>query len=256
MKGLTYTGFLSDDEVRALLPSPERMAKGPVAVIECTQNIPCNPCESACPFGAITIGEELTALPVLDQSKCRGCGLCVSGCPGLAIFLVDAAYSETEAAISLPYEYWPLPAAGDLVKGLDRAGHPVTEARIIHVDTLEKNTATAVITLAVLKQFMHEVRSFAPAKEQERREFVCRCEEITAAEIRQAVREGAKTVTDVKLATRAGMGLCQGLTCRKKISQIIAEETGRPLDELFPATVRPPVRPVPLGSLAGGEENE
>ncbi len=74
--------------------------------------------------------------------------------------------------------------------------------------------------------------------------LICRCEEVTAVEIRQAVRDGADTIAGVKRRTRAGMGLCQGHTCSKLVARIIAEETGKPLAEILPATVRPPVRPL------------
>ena len=43
--------------------------------------------------------------------------------------------------------------------------------------------------------------------------LVCRCEEVTAGDIRRAIRAGATDVTQVKLRTSAGMGLCQGRTC-------------------------------------------
>ena len=74
--------------------------------------------------------------------------------------------------------------------------------------------------------------------------LICRCEEVTEEEIRQAVRDGADTIAGVKRRTRAGMGLCQGHTCSKLLARIIAEETGKPLAEILPATVRPPVRAI------------
>ena len=58
-----------------IYPSDERLARGPIAVFECAQEIPCNPCESACKQGYIEIGEDITRLPVLDE-RCTGCGLC------------------------------------------------------------------------------------------------------------------------------------------------------------------------------------
>ena len=113
MEGVKYTGALGAAEKEQVLPPAERTAKGPVAVIECVQEIPCNPCEKACPFGAIEIGPDITRLPRLDLDKCRGCGICLSKCPGLAIFLVDASKSETEALVMMPYEYLPLPKVED-----------------------------------------------------------------------------------------------------------------------------------------------
>ena len=90
------------------IPSEERMKLGPVACIECLQQIPCNPCEEACPRGAITVGKEITGLPTLDEEKCNGCGICMTRCPGLAIFGLNAVYSEKTALVSFPYEYVPV----------------------------------------------------------------------------------------------------------------------------------------------------
>ena len=64
--------------------------------------------------------------------------------------------------------------------------------------------------------------------------IVCRCEVVTEAEIREAIRRpvGARTVDGVKRRTRAGMGRCQGGFCSPRVAQIISEETGIPLQEI------------------------
>ena len=64
--------------------------------------------------------------------------------------------------------------------------------------------------------------------------IVCRCEVVTEAEIRCAIRRpvGARTVDGVKRRTRAGMGRCQGGFCLPRVAAIIAEETGTPLKEV------------------------
>ena len=254
MEGVKYTGALGAEEKTCVLPPQERTAKGPVAVIECVQEIPCNPCEKACPFGAIEVGADITQLPRLDLDKCRGCGLCLSKCPGLAIFLVDASKHEIEALVMMPYEYLPLPEVDATVDGVDREGRFVVKSRVVKVDTGAQREGTAVVTLAVPKEFMHEVRSFRiPAQGEV---FLCRCCEVTEGEVRQAVREGARTVAAVKIRTRAGMGLCQGRTCRRLISRVIAEETGQSLADILPPTSRPPVRTISLDALAGGEDDE
>jgi len=85
--------------------------------------------------------------------------------------------------------------------------------------------------------------------------IVCRCEEVTAGQIRQAIREGAGDVIGVKRRTRAGMGLCQGRTCEKIVMRLLAQELGRPMEEIKPDTIRPPIVPVSFGALAG-ETNE
>ncbi|NPV70377.1 MAG: (2Fe-2S)-binding protein [Firmicutes bacterium] len=87
--------------------------------------------------------------------------------------------------------------------------------------------------------------------------IVCRCEEITVGEIRQAIREGARDLTGIKRRTRAGMGLCQGRTCESLVVRILCQELGKKPGEVEPGSVRPPVTPVPFGVLAfGGEGNE
>ena len=84
--------------------------------------------------------------------------------------------------------------------------------------------------------------------------MICRCEEVFESEIRQAIRQGARTLTGIKLRTRAGMGLCQGKTCQRLVARILAEETGQPLSEILPITRRPPCRPIKAGALAGGDD--
>ncbi len=58
--------------------------------------------------------------------------------------------------------------------------------------------------------------------------IVCRCEQVSAAEIKAAVRRGADTVDGVKHLTRAGMGRCQGGFCGPSVLELLAAETGMP----------------------------
>ena len=76
---------------------------------------------------------------------------------------------------------------------------------------------------------------------------VCRCEEIQAGQIRQAIGEGANTINDV-------MGVCQGIFCTRTIAAMIHTSTGEPLANLVPMTARPPARLIPLAQLAATEE--
>ena len=160
-KELKFSGVISEEELKRCpgYPSEERLRKGPVAVIECIQEIPCNPCEAACPFGAIEIGEPITNLPVLDEKKCKGCGVCISSCSGLAIFTVDMLCSKTEAVVSFPFEYLPLPKIGEKVNAVNREGKIVTIGRILKIKNLPKNDHTPVISITVPKKWATEVRS-------------------------------------------------------------------------------------------------
>lgn len=79
---------------------------------------------------------------------------------------------------------------------------------------------------------------------------LCRCEEVTVAEVQAAVRRGANSVRAVKGGTRVGMGPCQGRICSNLVAHLTARETGRPVAEILDVTPRPPIKPVPLRVLA------
>ena len=79
---------------------------------------------------------------------------------------------------------------------------------------------------------------------------ICRCEEITRAEIKDAIRNGMRTLNGIKRITRAGMGLCQGQTCQRLVAQILSEELGLSAAEIDPTTARGPVRPLRLEVFA------
>jgi bacterioferritin-associated ferredoxin len=79
---------------------------------------------------------------------------------------------------------------------------------------------------------------------------ICRCEEITRGEIKDAIRNGIQTLNGVKRVTRAGMGLCQGQTCQQLVARILTEELGLAAADIDPTTARGPVRPLPLEVFA------
>jgi NAD(P)H-nitrite reductase large subunit len=81
--------------------------------------------------------------------------------------------------------------------------------------------------------------------------IICRCMEVTVKEVIEAIRLGADSFDAVKRVTRAGMGLCQGRTCQHLIEGLITEETGLKTGELQPISIRPPLRPTTLKSIAG-----
>ncbi len=159
---MTYRsdGILRAEELERLTPSAERLAEGPLVVIECVENIPCNPCVTACPKGAITIEGDMNSTPVVDVAICDGCGVCISACPGLAIFSIDAGGDGDTAKVSLPYEFLPLPEPGDVVTALDRNGEVACEAKVTKVLSAKALDRTPVITLEVPRGLAMEVRHF------------------------------------------------------------------------------------------------
>jgi len=155
------TGVLSKEDLELVLPPQERMKAGPVAVIECLQNIPCNPCSAVCPKGAISISGDMTELPEFDSNKCNGCALCVPQCPGLAIFVIDARQEHGEwAYVTIPYEFLPLPEPGDKVVALARDGASCGEAIVEKVVNSPKFDKTALVTLKVKRELVNIVRHF------------------------------------------------------------------------------------------------
>lgn len=160
-EGIAYTGIPSAAELASCagIPTRERMAKGPVAVIECIECIPCNPCELACPTGAISLGGSISNAPKLDGDKCIGCGKCIARCPGQAISVLNLAYSASEATLDFPYEFLPLPAEGDTVRTVNRAGAPVCEAAVLSVRRPKENDGTCVIRISFPAEYAGEVKS-------------------------------------------------------------------------------------------------
>jgi thioredoxin reductase/bacterioferritin-associated ferredoxin len=81
--------------------------------------------------------------------------------------------------------------------------------------------------------------------------IVCRCEEVTAREIEAAVAQGCAGPNQLKAFTRCGMGPCQGRMCGLTVTELIAAGRGVSPAEVGYYRLRPPVKPVTLGELAG-----
>jgi Fe-S-cluster-containing hydrogenase component 2 len=135
-------------------------------VIECTQNIPCNPCQDACPRGCIRVGEDIVALPAFDEARgCTGCGLCVAACSGQCVFLVDEGEGDGPASVTFPYEFLPLPRAGEEGVALDRAGRPLCRARVTGVKAAPAFDRTALVTIEVPSHMCMRARFWARGAE-------------------------------------------------------------------------------------------
>jgi len=154
---LERTGISNDDDLEKVIPDKKRLAKGPVVIIECFQKIPCDPCAASCKFGAIKPFKDINDLPQVDFDKCTGCGICISSCPGLAIFVIDMNYSDDKSLIKLPHEMLPLPKKGEDVYALDRAGNVLGKVKVLKV--LKIKNKTNIISVEVPKSMVMKVRS-------------------------------------------------------------------------------------------------
>lgn len=155
---LEKTGLASREMFEKLLPSRERRKKGPYAVMECYEKIPCDPCVTSCPAHAVTM-KSINDTPCCDPDICTGCTRCVSRCPGLACFVIDETVGNDQITITLPYELSPLPAKGDQVAALDREGREVSVAEVVRVVSTKALDHTSVITVKVDKSLLFDVRS-------------------------------------------------------------------------------------------------
>jgi bacterioferritin-associated ferredoxin len=187
-------------------------------------------------------------------------------CPGLAITLVDYRKDREYPTVTLPYEFLAGTVnAGDRVTVVDEGGEPLGEVEVIDVRAIPRNDRTVLLKLRAPRAFAGKIAGVrvqapdvsAPLAEVVERisddEIVCRCERVTAGEIRKLIREGVRDMNEIKAITRAGMGACGGKTCGPLIKRLFREE-GVPLEQITDYVQRPLFIEVPLGTFAGARE--
>lgn len=157
-QSLLKNGYIGEDEIDRY-PGVKQEIEGIHPVIECSQNIPCNPCQDACQRGCISIGSNITGLPIVNGDKqCTGCGMCVASCSGQAIFLVEKIGEY--ANITIPYEFLPLPSVGDKGCARDRSGQVVCEAIVVKVRSSKAMDQTHLLTMQVPADMAMRARFF------------------------------------------------------------------------------------------------
>ncbi|MCP4760664.1 MAG: hypothetical protein GY870_02710, partial [archaeon] len=198
-----------------------------------------------------------------DNDKCTGCGRCVAICPGLAITLVDYKKDLEHPNVTFAYEI----ATSKLEKGqkvtvLDNSGvlgnFEVKQTRILKeypktqliTVSLPKDIAKRAIGIRTFSHITHEsveIYHKAPLADDA---IVCRCERVTAGEIRAWIRKGVTDYNELKAITRTGMGACGGKTCTSLVQKLFREE-GIPDKEITKGIFRPIFIEVSLGIFAG-----
>lgn len=81
--------------------------------------------------------------------------------------------------------------------------------------------------------------------------IVCRCEDMTLADVKRLISKGYRTLDELRRIARLGMGPCQGKTCRALVQREL-QAAGTLLRHQRPGTYRPPSRPITLGSIVAG----
>jgi bacterioferritin-associated ferredoxin len=190
----------------------------------------------------------------------------VINCPGLAITLVDYRKDADFPTVTLAYEFLQDSiAVGDTVTVLDTAGDVLGEVEVASVRAVKANDRTVEVKVRAPKAIAKAIAGLrvqppevsTPLGRYVQRtaddEIVCRCERVTAGEIRALIRTGCRDISEVKAVTRAGMGACGAKTCTALVHRLFREE-GIPDAEVVDQPKRPLFVEVALGTFAGFEE--
>jgi len=256
-------------ETREIAPHSE--AKDVFPVFHCYQKIPCNPCTSVCPNNLIRMNpNDIRDLPEYigdrAEEKCTGCERCVTICPALAITLVDHRKDPEFPTVTIPYEFLKDSISiGDRVLVLDVEGEALGEVEVVGVRAIARNDRTILVKVKAPREYAQRISGIrvqepwvSKAMEESVTRIsddtiICRCERVTAGEIRDLIRKGFRDMNEIKAVTRAGMGACGGKTCTLLIQRLFREE-GVAMDEVTDNVTRPLFMEVPLGVFAGKKE--
>jgi sarcosine oxidase, subunit alpha len=257
-------GIIHNDEIAI----PEQ---GVRPVFHCTQEIPCDPCASMCPQGLIFIDPtDIRKIPAFqaNEATCTGCERCITFCPGLAITLLDYRKDADFPTVAIPFEFsYEMLKTKQTVTVLDTSGQVLGDLEIVKVEQVASRDHTLVVKV----RSPHEIASrIAGIRVQESNliqpmnhyvqhipddTIICRCERVTAGEIRQLIRQGYRDINEIKAITRAAMGACGSKTCRSLIHRLFRDE-GIFLTEVTDSTRRPISMEVPLKIFAGIDNGE
>jgi NADPH-dependent 2,4-dienoyl-CoA reductase/sulfur reductase-like enzyme len=128
-----------------------------------------------------------------------------------------------------------------------RAGKLQDDAARRLAEPMRRRLATELSIRPVLDAlYPPRAELFAPTDDT----MVCRCEELTAGQIRAAAKIGQPGPNQIKAFTRAGMGPCQGRQCGYTVAHILAAAHEKPVEEIGFYRIRPPLKPLTLGELA------
>ncbi len=238
--------------------------QGVFPVIHCFQEIPCNPCMTVCPKGLITTsGHPVKGLPKYEDG-CIGCRKCVAICPGLAITLVDYRKNKDFPIVTIPWELGDQVVKKDqIVDVTEWQGCIIGTATVVSLKNAPGYPSTKLLDLAVPHNIANRVAGIIVQKSDVTKSekinieipvsddsIVCRCEHVTAGEIRDLLRQGVRDMNELKSRSRAGFGACGGKTCETLIPRIIRDE-GISMDEITDFTDRPLFAETRLGIFCG-----
>jgi thioredoxin reductase/bacterioferritin-associated ferredoxin len=86
--------------------------------------------------------------------------------------------------------------------------------------------------------------------------IICRCEEVTLKQIKQALYLNCKETNSIKSFTRCGMGSCQSRFCGLTLLEVISKHTSTPIEELKYLKIRSPIKPIGIAEMGRLAEYE
>jgi len=234
-------------------------------IIQCDQEIPCNPCTSVCPKGSINLkgtNGNIMDIPYFD-GDCTGCTMCVTICPGLAISL-GKKLDESFAELILPHEFLPDFEVGDLIRATDKDGNFIEEVEVlkirfnkkyktylVHVKSSLKNSQK-IAGIRVQDEKIVEPILGANFEYIPENALVCKCEHVTVKEVVDYIKEyNVRDINQLK-NVRVGMGACGGKNCSILMPRIFGM-AGVDFKEVTTGTKRPLSVEVPMSALINEE---
>ncbi|HVP20942.1 MAG TPA: (2Fe-2S)-binding protein, partial [Anaerolineaceae bacterium] len=225
-----------------------------------------DPCSALCGRGLIFIDKtDIRHVPTFigDPSSCKDCERCVAGCPGLAITLVDSRNNAEMPVVTIPYEFTrETIQQRDEVVVEDTEGHELGKFEVVNVHSRPFTDRTLIVQVQAPKSIASKIAGIRVQESSITRPLdqyvehitddtiICRCERVTAGEIRSLIRQGYRDMNELKIVTRAGMGSCGAKTCNTMIHRLFLEQ-GISMGEIADHTKRPLFIEVPLGIFAG-----
>jgi glycine/D-amino acid oxidase-like deaminating enzyme/Pyruvate/2-oxoacid:ferredoxin oxidoreductase delta subunit/bacterioferritin-associated ferredoxin len=248
-----------------------------LAIINCDEDIPCNPCAISCKFDSIKINKNITQQPTINYELCKGCGLCLPKCPGRAIRMLQYNFTDTESLLTIPFEFEPYPKQNQKVSIVNYDGNFLANGTIQKTKPPKSKTDCGTISIIIpkkhafdgimiqikpdetkntklTKEMLDKLSNAELANFQDA--YVCRCEEVKMKDILSAIKQGYKSINEIKRITRAGMGACRGLSCTSLIEGLLKKEFKFSPKDILQVKqkrrtiFRPPIKRITLGEAA------